>query len=174
MPCGISTPSAKDGKSWWLLWAITGFTFAHSITLVLATLEVIRVPGPPVEAVIALSIVLLAVEITKYHQTGVESLAVRSPWILSVVIGLVHGLGFAGALSEYGLPGHARFISLLAFNVGVECGQLIFIAALFTVSLIARHLRMPLLSESRIATTWFIGICGSFWFTERIAGFFYL
>jgi hydrogenase/urease accessory protein HupE len=155
-----------------LFWAVTGFTVAHSITLALATLDVIRVPGPPVEAVIALSIVLLAVEAHRYRQTGAETLALRSPWLVSMVIGLVHGLGFAGALREFGLPAHARSVSLLAFNLGVETGQVLFIAMLIVLGGAARRIEMPVLPQIRLATVWFIGICGSFWLTERVAGFF--
>ena len=155
-----------------LLWAITGFTVAHSITLALATLDIVKIPGPPVEAIIALSIVFLAVEITKFRQSGVETISIRSPWIISVSFGLIHGLGFAGALSEFGLPAHARFTSLLAFNLGVECGQILFIFTLILIGIVARKLRFPLLSHIRVATTWGIGTCGSFWLTERVTGFF--
>ncbi len=153
-----------------LLWAVTGFTFAHSITLGLAMFDIIRVPGPPVEAVIALSIVLLAVEVTRYRQTNVETIAIRAPWLVSMVIGLVHGLGFAGALREFGLPAHAQFVSLLAFNLGVECGQLMFIGTLILLGAVARRLEMPLLRPIQMATTWFVGICGSFWLAQRMAG----
>ncbi|MFP6595879.1 MAG: HupE/UreJ family protein [Candidatus Hydrogenedentota bacterium] len=155
-----------------LFWAVTGFTVAHSVTLALATLNIIRVPGPPVEAVIALSIVLLAVEASRYRRTETETLAIRSPWLVSMGIGLVHGLGFAGALSEFGLPAHARFISLLAFNLGVEIGQVLFIASLIALGAVARRIEMPLLPQVRVAATWLIGVCGSFWLTERVVGFF--
>lgn len=163
-----------DGRR--LVWAITGFTAAHSVTLALATLSVVRVPGPPVEALISLSIVLLAVEVMRYRKTGVETLAIRSPWVVSVAIGLVHGLGFAGALSEYGLPAYAKFISLLAFNLGVEAGQLTFIGSLIVIVVLARRIEPR--SRRRIgplagrAAVWFIGICGAFWLVQRVSGFF--
>ncbi|MFP6584736.1 MAG: HupE/UreJ family protein [Candidatus Hydrogenedentota bacterium] len=155
-----------------LLWAITGFTLAHSITLGLAALDVIQVPGPPVEAIIALSVVLLAVESARYRQTGIETLAVRSPWLVSVVIGLVHGLGFAGALSEFGLPAHARTVSLLAFNLGVEAGQVLFILVLLLVGAGLRRLKFPYTAPLQFASIWFIGICGSYWLVERVVGFY--
>lgn len=155
-----------------LLWAVTGFTFAHSITLALATLDIIRIPGPPIEAIIALSIIFLAVEIAKYRQTGVETIAVRSPWLISIAIGLIHGLGFAGALSEFGLPSHARFTSLVAFNLGVEFGQLMFIALLIAIGALAQRFTVPLRQSIRFSAAWFIGISGSFWLTERIFGIF--
>jgi len=153
-----------------LLWAVTGFTIAHSITLVLATLDIIHVPAPPVEAIIALSIVLLAVEDIKYRQTGVETFSIRSPWIISIVIGLVHGLGFAGALSDFGLPAHARFTSLLAFNLGVELGQLMFIALLLFAATLSPRLTLPFRQPIRFAATWFVGLFGAFWLVERTAG----
>ncbi len=155
-----------------LLWAVTGFTAAHSITLALATLDFVRVPGPPVDAVIALSIVFLAVEAIRYRRTGEETLAIRAPWAVSMAIGLIHGLGFAGALSEYGLPAHARFISLLAFNLGVEVGQLAFIGALLLLGWMARRMDARLMPRVQFAAMGFIGVCGSFWLVERVAGFF--
>ncbi len=155
-----------------LLWAVTGFTAAHSVTLALATLDFVRVPGPPVEAVIALSIVFLAVEAIRYRRTGDETLAIRAPWAVSMAIGLIHGLGFAGALSEYGLPAHARLISLLAFNLGVEAGQLIFIGALLLLGWVARRVDARLVPRVQYAATAFIGVCGSFWLVQRVTGFF--
>lgn len=155
-----------------LIGAITGFTIAHSLTLALAMFDVVRVPGPPVEAIIALSIVFLAVEVARFRQTETETLAIRSPWAISMAIGLVHGLGFAGALSEYGLPAQAKLVSLFAFNVGVEAGQLAFVATVIALAAVARKAEPRALSAGQFAATWFIGICGSFWLIERVAGFF--
>src|SRR4029453_8832671 len=87
-----------------------------------------RVPGPAVEAVIALSIAFVACEIVR-RRHGESSLTERWPWVVAFVFGLLHGLGFAGALHEIGLPQHAIPVALLLFNVGVEIGQLLFIAA---------------------------------------------
>jgi hydrogenase/urease accessory protein HupE len=108
---------------------VTAFTVAHSITLVAATLDWISVPGQPVEAAIALSIVLIAVEIVNARR-GRVSLTVRWPWLVAFCFGLFHGLGFAGALAEVGLPHHAIPIALLFFNLGVEIGQLAIVLAL--------------------------------------------
>jgi hydrogenase/urease accessory protein HupE len=155
-----------------LFWAVTGFTAAHSITLVLSTLEVIRVPGPPVEALIALSIVFLAVEVSRYQRTEVETLAIKYPGLVSMCIGLIHGLGFAGALSEYGLPAHARFVSLLSFNLGVEAGQILFITGLLGLAVAGKRLKVPYLAHATAMTAAFIGICGSFWLVQRVVGFF--
>jgi len=156
-----------------LIWAVTGFTVAHSITLALATLDMIHVPGPPVEAVIALSIVLLAVETLRYRHSDEESLSIRAPWLVSMIIGLIHGLGFAGALTEFGLPAHAKFVSLLAFNLGVEAGQLAFIGTLLVIGIVTRRYAKSIVPRMQTAAIWFIGICGSFWLVERLTGFFY-
>jgi hydrogenase/urease accessory protein HupE len=155
-----------------LFWAITGFTAAHSITLSLAMLDVVHIPGPPVEAIIALSIVLLGVETIRLRRGGLESLATRSPWLISMVIGLVHGLGFAGALSEYGLPGHAKFISLFSFNLGVELGQVGFILVLLLGAALVRKANAQVLPALQTVAASLIGVIGAFWFVERVAGFF--
>jgi len=107
---------------------VTAFTVAHSLTLAAATLGFVSVPGPPIEAAIALSIVLVAVEIIEARR-GKTSLAARWPWLIAFCFGLLHGFGFAGALAEVGLPHHAIPIALLFFNLGVEIGQLAFVAA---------------------------------------------
>ncbi len=110
-----------------LVGTITAFTVAHSITLAAATLGFVHVPGPPVEACIALSIMFVAAEIIRGRQ-GQPGLTERAPWVVAFAFGLLHGLGFAGALSEVGLPQQAIPLALLFFNVGVELGQLTFIA----------------------------------------------
>lgn len=157
-----------------LVWAITGFTVAHSLTLALAMLDVIRVPGPPVEAVVALSIVLLAVEALRYRRSGVDTFAIRAPWAVSMAIGLVHGLGFAGALSEYGLPAYAKLVSLFAFNLGVEVGQLTFVVSLVLLGAAARRVARPtVVPRLEFAVTCFVGVLGAFWLVERVTGFFY-
>lgn len=155
-----------------LLATVTAFTIAHSITLGLATFKIVRVPGPPVEAVIALSIVFVAYEILRLAR-GDEGLAAQRPWLVAFLFGLLHGLGFAGALAEVGLPQDAVPISLACFNVGVELGQLAFIAACLGLALLARRLafieqrQVPL----RTAMTYAVGGIASFWVFERIAAF---
>ena len=115
-----------------LLVTITAFTVAHSITLSLATLGVLHVPGPPVEAIIALSIVFVASEIIHQRQ-GREGLASRKPWVVAFAFGLLHGLGFAGALAEVGLPENSIPLALLFFNIGVEIGQVLFILVVLMI-----------------------------------------
>ncbi len=158
---------------WRLLWAVTAFTAAHSITLVAASLGWLSVPPPPVEAVIALSIVFLAYELTLPAEAR-DPLARRFPWIVAFAFGLIHGLGFAGALSDIGLPDGAIPLALFAFNVGVELGQLLFIAVVVAIGLAARRLipglRRRAAGLSRGAG-YAIGSLAAFWVIERVAAF---
>ncbi len=150
-----------------LIGTITAFTVAHSVTLAAATLGWVNVAGPPVEAVIALSIVFVAAEIV-HGKGGHEGLAARAPWIVAFSFGLLHGFGFAGALSEVGLPGNAIPLALLFFNVGVEVGQLLFVAAVLVFLAIARR---PLTSAPRwvtVAPAYAIGAIAMFWTLQRV------
>ena len=157
-----------------LIATITAFTVAHSITLALATMGVVHVPGPPVEALIALSIVFVAGEIIHVRQ-GRPSLTQRYPWIVAFTFGLLHGLGFAGALAEVGLPQNSIPLALLFFNVGVEIGQLLFIAAVLIVIAVGRMLttgmQVAVPEWLRRAPPYFIGTLASYWVFERISGF---
>lgn len=154
-----------------LIATITAFTAAHSITLALATLGLVHVPGPPVEAAIALSILLLASEIVRLRR-GEPSLTARRPWLVAFAFGLLHGFGFAGALADVGLPAGDVPLALLAFNVGVECGQLAFVAALLVAAGIARRIASAARLEAgfvRIAPH-AIGTLAAYWLFERLAG----
>jgi hydrogenase/urease accessory protein HupE len=155
-----------------LLLTVTAFTVAHSITLSLATLGVVHVSGPPVEATIALSILLLACEIIRSDR-GEPSLTAQLPWLVAFSFGLLHGFGFASALTEIGLPQGDIPLALLAFNVGVEIGQLIFIAAVLGALRCAKWIRFPAAVErqARPFATYAIGIMASYWFIERLARF---
>ena len=153
-----------------LVGTITAFTLAHSITLALATLGFVHVPGPPVEAVIALSIVFVATEIV-HGQQGRPGLTVRWPWIVAFIFGLLHGFGFAGALSEVGLPQTSIPLALFMFNVGVEAGQLLFIAALLAVYLTVQRIRVQLPKWSPVLPPYAIGSIAAFWLIGRIASF---
>jgi hydrogenase/urease accessory protein HupE len=158
-------------KGWKKLVAtITSFTLAHSLTLAAATLGFLHVPGPPVEACIALSIVFVAAEIIRSRQ-GKSGLTERAPWVVAFTFGLLHGLGFAGALSEVGLPQQAIPWALLFFNVGVELGQLAFV--LTVLGLIAIAHRLPLRAPPwgwRVVPH-AIGVVAMFWVIERITAF---
>jgi hydrogenase/urease accessory protein HupE len=166
---------ARSGRR--ILLVITGFTIAHSITLSLSALGFIELAVPPIEAAIALSIVFLAAELARPDP---QRLARRYPLIVSSTFGLLHGLGFAAALGEIGLPASERLTALLFFNVGVELGQIAFIlpfvaaawawqtcdfgrrfVALGTGVVVARQRLMP----------YGIGVLAAFWFVQRLAGY---
>ena len=150
---------------------VTAFTAAHSLTLVAATLGWVHVPGPPVEAIIALSIVFVAAEVVHGLQ-GRAGLTARAPWVVAFSFGLLHGLGFAGALAEVGLPQDAIPIALLTFNVGVEIGQLLFVCAMLAVRALAvRILSLPPELAPKVAA-YAIGTVAAFWTIERVAAFF--
>jgi hydrogenase/urease accessory protein HupE len=157
-----------------LVATVTAFTIAHSLTLAGATLGFVHVPGPPVEAAIALSIAFVAAEITHSRQ-GKAGLTERFPWVVAFTFGLLHGFGFAGALSEVGLPQTAIPVALLFFNVGVELGQLLFIASVFVIIALARRvMRRSNLSQSAWAwhiPPYAIGSIAMFWVIQRIAAF---
>lgn len=155
-----------------LVLTVTAFTLAHSITLALAVLGVVRVPGPPVEAAIAFSIVLVAAEIVRLRR-GQPSLTARQPWLVAFCFGLLHGFGFAGALTEIGLPPGDVPVALLAFNVGVELGQLAFIGATLAMAMVVRKLRFADGARRHAAgfAPYAIGSLAAFWFVERIASF---
>ena len=159
---------------------VTAFTIAHSITLAAATLGFVNVPGPPVEATIALSIMLVAVEILN-ARSGKPSFTVRLPWLVAFSFGLLHGFGFAGALAEVGLPQHAIPVALLFFNIGVEMGQLIFVAAVLSLIWILQQAASRLLEESSVkrafdrldgAIAYAIGGIAAYWLIERTTAFF--
>lgn len=154
-----------------LVATVTAFTIAHSLTLAAATLGWLRLPGPPVEAAIALSIVFVAAEIVRAGR-GAPGLAFRRPWLVAFAFGLLHGLGFAGALAEVGLPAHAIPTALLFFNVGVELGQLAFLGAALALAAAARRLRLPSVSGwARWIPPYAIGGVAAFWLFERLAAF---
>lgn len=153
-----------------LVMAITSFTVAHSVTLAAATLGLVNVPPPPVEAAIALSIAFVAVEIVRARE-GEVGLAARAPWVVAFAFGLLHGFGFAGALSEVGLPADHIPAALLFFNVGVEIGQLIFVAVVLSLAALFRLARNPLPRWTTVAPAYFIGSLAMFWVIERVAAF---
>lgn len=153
-----------------LLVTITAFTLAHSITLVAATLGLLWVPSPPVEATIALSILFLASELVKVNR-GRPSLTATYPWVVAFTFGLLHGLGFAGALADVGLPQHEIPLALLMFNVGVELGQVLFVAAILALVFVLQKLRMNLPVWTRQVPAYSIGAMSAFWFIERVSGF---
>lgn len=146
-----------------LLMTVTAFTVAHSLTLALAALELVSVPTSPVEICIALSVLLLAVEATR----GPETLARRRPWVVAFGFGLLHGLGFASALSEVGLPRGAVLLSLVGFNLGVELGQLVAVALVATA-----YVRLgkwaAVQGRMKAVAVCALGSCSVFWLLQRL------
>ena len=159
---------------------VTAFTIAHSITLAAATLGFVNVPGPPVEATIALSIMLVSIEILN-ARGGKPSLTARLPWVVAFSFGLLHGFGFAGALAEVGLPQHAIPVALLFFNIGVEIGQLLFVTTVLSLISLSRYVASQVLEPALIQRTfdrldvtaaYAIGIAAAYWLVERTTAFF--
>ncbi len=153
---------------------VTAFTLAHSLTLAGATLGFVHMPGPPIEAVIALSIVFVASEII-HGRRGKPGLTEQHTWVVAFIFGLLHGFGFAAALTEVGLPQNSIPIALLFFNVGVEIGQLLFIASVFVIIAlarqIARRINVPRPIWAWAVTPYAIGSLAVFWVIQRIAAF---
>lgn len=159
-------PAARLARR--LLLSLTAFTLAHSITLSLATLGLLRLPPAPVEASIALSILFLAAELCGGRGAG------RHPAPIAFAFGLLHGLGFAGVLTELGLPRAAVVRGLLGFNLGVELGQVLFVTALALLRATARRLLPRVMRAqgqpaARRALAYGIGALAAFWFWHRVA-----
>jgi len=154
---------------------VTAFTVAHSITLAGATLGLVHMPGPPMEAAIALSIAFVAAEILHSRQ-GRPGLTERYPWIVAFTFGLLHGFGFASALTKVGLPQTEIPVALLFFNVGVEVGQLMFIAAVFASMWLARRvlgsIKLPQVNWASAIPAYVIGSLAMFWVMQRTLAFF--
>ncbi len=161
----LITPSFRK-----LIKTITAFTIAHSLTLSLSALGFVGLPGPPVEAFIALSIVFLALEVYKYYK-GELSLAIRFPWIVAFLFGLLHGFGFAGALTSIGLPQTTIPAALLFFNIGVELGQILFIVAVLFMLFVAKKSKITFPKWIKLVPVYGIGSVASFWLIERVIGF---
>jgi hypothetical protein len=151
-----------------LLALVTAFTLGHSLSLGLAFFEVVSIPVAPTEALIALSIVLVAREGLLARTESQRSGSVSRAALVVVVFGLVHGLGFASALGELGISPGERWPALLFFNLGVEIGQLVFVTALLTLGV---ALRPAFAATARAAALYAAGIVGSFWLVERVAGY---
>lgn len=156
---------------WLLVKTVTSFTIAHSITLGLATVGVLNVPIAPVEAAIALSIVFVGTEIIR-AQRGHSSLTLRYPWIAAFGFGLLHGLGFASALNEIGLPPNEIPLALLLFNLGVEAGQLMFIAAILLILAVFKLLKIYWPTWTQPIPAYAIGSIAAYWFIGRVINFF--
>jgi hypothetical protein len=157
-----------------ILATMSAFTATHSLTLTAATLGWVHVPQAPAEACIALSIVFVAREIVQVHR-GRPGITTRWPWAVAFTFGLMHGLGFAGALAEVGLPQSSIPVALLFFNVGVEIGQLMFVGAVLAVIAVgwraAQRIRWSQAAWLWRMAPYAIGGLASFWLVERVAAF---
>ena len=156
------------GDRWTLVKTITSFTVAHSITLAIATFGFAHAPVEPLNAAIALSILFLGPEIARIWR-GETSLTIRRPWLVAFIFGLLHGFGFAGALSGAGLPRADLALALLTFNIGVEIGQIAFV---LLVALLERSFRqLEIRWPTWLARTpgYLIGSAGAFWTIQRTA-----
>lgn len=149
-----------------LIWSITAFTVAHSITLAVATLGYVSAPPGPIEALIAFSIAVVAAEAVAVNRQRKAARPGR-PWIIAFCFGLLHGFGFAGALSETGLPGDAVPLALLFFNIGVEIGQLVFVAAVLIAAASLRKLQPKAVLPASMAAAYVIGTLSAYWTIER-------
>jgi hypothetical protein len=149
-----------------LIKTITAFTAAHSITLAVATLGYAQVPGPPLNAAIALSILFLGPEIVRVWR-GETSFTIRHPWVVAFGFGLLHGFGFASGLSTVGMPKAEVPLALLSFNVGVEIGQLAFVLLMLLVSRSLRVLEFRWPRWADLAPGYAIGSLGAYWTIQR-------
>ena len=155
---------------WTLVKTVTAFTLSHSITLTLATLGYVHIPQAPVEAVIALSIVFVASEIV-HARVGRLGLTARAPWVVAFAFGLAHGLGFAGGLSEAGLPAAHVPAALLFFSIGVETGHFLFIGAVLSSFALVRRIRIALPNWAELVPPYAIGTLAMFWVIQRVLAF---
>jgi hypothetical protein len=158
------------GRTMLLIKTITSFTLAHSVTLAMATLGFVYVPQAPVEVVIALSIIFLATELVKQHR-GETGLTTKAPWLVALSFGLLHGFGFAGALTEVGLPQSDIPLALLFFNVGVEVGQLMFVSGVLVVTWTIKKTKFRWPVWSKQVPAYAIGSLAAFWFIQRTVSF---
>ncbi|MEO0412263.1 MAG: HupE/UreJ family protein [Pseudomonadota bacterium] len=153
---------------WMLLKTITSFTVAHSITLAAVTFGIVGVPERLVNALIALSIVFIGVEIIKQHR-GETSLTIRRPWIVAFGFGLLHGFGFANALMDLGLPESSLLAALLAFNVGVEIGQVAFVFLVLALGWALRVMSVHMPPRAQLMPAYLIGSLAALWTLQRVA-----
>jgi hypothetical protein len=151
---------------WQLAKVISAFTLAHSVTLALSALDLVVLPTAPVEAAIALSIVMVAAEAARACRGG-DSLTLRRPWLVALLFGLLHGFGFAGALRETGLPADAVALPLLLFNLGIEMGQLLFVAAVGALGIALGRMAPALLRGTRAVLPLLLGGIAMAWLYER-------
>ncbi|MEO6027272.1 MAG: HupE/UreJ family protein [Candidatus Binatia bacterium] len=150
-----------------LVATISAFTLGHSVTLTLAVFDIARVPSGPVEALIAFSIFVLAVELARGDHTSAPTLMRRRPWLMALAFGFLHGLGFAGTLRAAGLPPHAIPLALFGFNVGIELGQLAFVVAVLALTALARPALRRLPTWTCALPVYAMGSLAACWTIQR-------
>jgi hydrogenase/urease accessory protein HupE len=153
---------------WMLMKTVTAFTVAHSITLALATLGYAHLAGPPLNAAIAFSILILGVEIVR-SRSGERTNTIRHPWIVAFAFGLLHGFGFASGLSALGVPAADIPLALVMFNVGVEIGQLSFVLLILLLERSFRQLEIRWPRWVQALPGYTVGSLGAFWTVQRAA-----
>lgn len=153
-----------------ILGVATAFTVAHSLTLGLAAFSIINLPSQPVEILIAMSIVLLGIEIMR-KKSGATSISSKHPYYIALLIGLIHGCGFAGALADIGLPKGMELFSLLLFNLGVELGQFAVIGLAILALTILTRVSVELRKMTEVILTYGISSIGMFWIIERASNY---
>lgn len=167
--CLLFVAAHVPEKRWQrILVTITGFTVAHSVTLILSTLDLVYLPIPAVEAVIALSIVFLALEILRDDP---QSWTYRYPVSVAASFGLLHGFGFASVLRDIGLPQTELPVALLFFNIGVEIGQILFVMLVLLISRLMAGSVSGKEVQVRIAASYFVGTLATFWLIDRTLSF---
>ena len=155
-------------SGWMLVKTITAFTVAHSITLAIATLGYATAPALPLNAAIALSILFLGPEIVRVWR-GETSFTIRHPWVVAFAFGLLHGFGFATAMTSAGLPRQELPLALLSFNIGVELGQLGFVALILAMERSFRVLEVRWPRWAQALPGYTVGTLGAFWTIQRVA-----
>lgn len=160
-----------SGNLWTLFATITAFTVGHAITLALSVLGVVRIPSAPIEVLIALTIVVLAAELarTAVRSDANGSMLRRRPAVMAWAFGLLHGLGFAGALREVGLPESDVPMALAAFHIGIEAAQVAFVAMLLAIQWIVRAVRIPWTGPAQRTAAYAMGILAGYWTWDRAA-----
>ncbi|MEY2681156.1 MAG: hypothetical protein RL661_1387 [Pseudomonadota bacterium] len=151
-----------------LFWTISAFTLGHSVTLSLAVLGWIHIPPQPIEILIAASIFVVALQLVRKHGTGRETPWIRRTWRMALLFGFLHGLGFAGALAEVGLPDGEIPWALFSFNLGIELGQLIFVVVVLSLGQLVRRLLDRVPAQLEMFPAYLIGSLSAFWIIERI------
>ena len=151
---------------WMLLKTVTAFTVAHSISLAVATFGYASAPALPLNAAIALSILFLGPEIVRSRR-GETSFTIRNPWVVAFAFGLIHGFGFASAMTSAGLPRHELPLALLSFNIGVEIGQLLFVAIILLLERSFRILEIHWPRWVQQLPAYTVGGLGAYWTIQR-------